>query len=107
MPYRDDLVQNVERLKPQQQEAHERGHGNRFYRLCVAGHSNGCLVDAYFFWPALNIQVVRTVLSKGLPEKVVEPLLKKAELEKKYPSVKLRSAPDSRDSHSQEMLWNP
>ena len=43
-----------------------------------------------FFWPELNIEVIRDVLSKGLPEKVVAPLIEREALQKKYPSVKLR-----------------
>ena len=58
--------------------------------------------DAYYFWPELNIQVIRTVLSKGMPEKVVEPMLKKNVLEQKYPSVKLKPAPKTRANLSQD-----
>ena len=57
--------------------------------------------DEYFFWPELNIEVIRDVLSKGLTEKVVAPLMEKAALQQKYPSVKLRSAWALRNSGSQ------
>ena len=57
--------------------------------------------DEDFFWPEFNIEVIRKVLSKGIPEKEAAPLMEKAALQQKYPSVKLRSAWEARNSGSQ------
>ena len=57
--------------------------------------------DEDFFWPEFNIEVIRKVLSKGIPEKEAAPLMEKAALQQKYPSVKLRSAWAAHNSGSQ------
>ena len=57
--------------------------------------------DENFTWPELNIRIIRTVLRKGIPEKIAAPLIKAEELKKKYPSVNLRRKSAASGSISQ------